>query len=93
MPVETPDFIVNKMAKATLTYDLNDPDDRIEHLRAVKATDMALVIWGFVYNSKKGMEYQIEEYKYDAYQVLDKMLEIFRDELADHGIVIDDLVK
>ena len=84
---------MNKMAKATLTYDLNDPDDRIEHLRAVKATDMALVIWDFVYNSKKGMEYQIEEYKYDAYQVLDKMLEIFRDELADHGIVIDDLVK
>jgi hypothetical protein len=81
------------MAKAVLKYDLTDPDDRIDHLRAVKSTDMALVIWDFVYNSKKGMEYQIEEYKYDAYQVLDKMLEIFRDELADHGIVIDDLVK
>lgn len=81
------------MAKAVLKYDLTDPDDRIDHLRAVKSTDMALVIWDFVYNSKKGMEYQIEEYKYDAYQVLDKMIEIFRDELADHGIVIDDLVK
>jgi hypothetical protein len=81
------------MAKAVLKYDLTDPDDRIDHLRAVKSTDMALVIWDFVYNSKKGMEYQIEEYKYDAYQVLDKMLEIFRDELADHGIVIDDLVR
>jgi hypothetical protein len=81
------------MAKATLTYDLNDPDDRIEHLRAVKATDMALVIWDFVYNFRKGMEYQIDEYKYDPYTVIGKTLEIFRDELADHGIIIDDLVK
>jgi hypothetical protein len=81
------------MAKATLTFDLNDPDDRLEHLRAIKAMDMALVIWGFVYNSKKGLEYQIEEYSYNAYQVLDKMLEIFRDSLDEHGIIIDDLVK
>ena len=81
------------MAKAVLKYDLSDPDDRIEHLRALKSTDMALVIWDFVYNSKKGMEYQIEEYKYDAYTVLDKMLEIFSEKLNEHGIVIDDLVK
>ena len=81
------------MAKAVLKYDLSDPDDRIEHLRALKSTDMAQVIWDFVYNSKKGMEYQIEEYKYDAYTVLDKMLEIFGDSLDEHGIVIDDLVK
>jgi len=40
------------MAKAILKYDLTDPDDRLEHLRAIKATDMALVIWDFVYNSK-----------------------------------------
>ena len=81
------------MAKAILKYDLSDPDDRIEHLRALKSTDMALVIWDFVYNSKKGMEYQIEEYHYDAYTVLDKMLEIFSEKLDEHGIVIDDLVK
>jgi hypothetical protein len=32
------------MAKATITYDLNDPDDRLEHLRAIKTT---VVIKGF----------------------------------------------
>ena len=80
------------MAKAILEYDLTDPEDRLEHLRAIKATDMAFVIWDFIYNSKKGMEYQIDEYKYDAYTVLDNMLEIFAEKLDEHGIVIDDLV-
>lgn len=80
------------MAKAILEYDLTDPDDRVDHLKAIKANDMALVIWDFVYNSKKGMEFQIQEYNYDACQVLDKMLEIFRDSLDEHGIIIDDLV-
>ena len=32
------------MAKAILKYDLSDPDDRLEHLRAIKAT---VVIKGF----------------------------------------------
>lgn len=85
-------FYKEIMAKAILKYDLTDPDDRIEHLRALKSTDMALVIWDFVYNSRKGMEYQIDKYHYDAYTVLDKMLEIFSERLDEHGIVIDDLV-
>ncbi len=30
--------------KATLEFNLNDPDDRREHLRCVKSTDMAIVL-------------------------------------------------
>ena len=30
---------------ATLTFDLNDQDDRQAHMRCVKATDLALAIW------------------------------------------------
>lgn len=81
------------MAKAVLKYDLTDPDDRLEHLRAIKSTGMALVLWSFVHNSRKGLEYQIQEYNYDAYALLDKIYEIMGDELAEHGIIIDDLVK
>ena len=32
------------MAKAILEFDLNDPDDQMAHLRAVKSLDMALVL-------------------------------------------------
>ena len=30
---------------ATLTFDLNDQDDRQAHMRCVKATDLTLAIW------------------------------------------------
>jgi hypothetical protein len=30
---------------ATLTFDLNDQDDRQAHMRCVKASDLALAIW------------------------------------------------
>jgi hypothetical protein len=33
------------MSTATLTFDLSDSDERMEHLRCVKSTDMALVLW------------------------------------------------
>jgi hypothetical protein len=38
------------MSKATLTFDLDDFDDRLEHLRCVKSLDMALVIWELATN-------------------------------------------
>ena len=31
--------------KAILEFDLDEHDDRVAHLRAVKALDMALVLW------------------------------------------------
>jgi hypothetical protein len=80
------------MAKATITYDLTDPDDRLEHLRAIKATDMALVIWNFVHNTRKQMEAEIQENGVDAYTIINYILEDFSGNLDEHGIVIDDLV-
>lgn len=80
------------MAKATITYDLTDPDDRLEHLRAIKAADMAMVIWDFVYNTRKRIENKIAETGADAYSTLDKILDDFNDNLSEHGIIIDDLV-
>jgi hypothetical protein len=80
------------MAKATITYDLTDPDDRLEHLRAIKATDMALVIWELVYNTRKRIEYDIDKHDLDGYDVLDGIMTEISDRLDEHGIVIDDLV-
>jgi hypothetical protein len=93
VPGETPDFIVNKMAKATLTYDLNDPDDRLEHLRAVKATDMALVIFELVYNTRKRIQYDIDKHNLNGDAVLDRMMIEISERLDEHGIIIDDLVR
>lgn len=81
------------MAKAILKYDLNDPDDRMDHLRALKSLDLSLVIWEFYYNVKKGMESRIEEENLDGYETLDALYKKFQDILDEHSIDIDDYVQ
>ncbi len=39
--------------KATLEFDLTDPDDRMEHFRCVKSLDMAIVLFEILHNTKK----------------------------------------
>ena len=80
------------MAKAILEYDLNDSDDAMAHLRAVKSLDMALAFWKIIYNTKKGIEWEIAENKLDGYEVLDKVYEKIWQSLDEHGIKIDELV-
>ena len=83
------------MATATLTFDLNDTDDRQEHLRCIKSLDMALVIWDIVYEVKKRTERQLEasETSTDAeFQLYEKIFEEIHDTLNERGIKIDDLI-
>ena len=81
------------MAKATLEYDLNDSDDAMAHLRAIKSLDMALVLWEMAYNAKKRVHNQIEFEKLDAYDAVEKVFEKLHEELNDHGINLDELVN
>jgi hypothetical protein len=86
------------MGKATLEFDLNDLDDRMGHLRAVKSTDMACAIFQICYNTKKELEYSIEAKEekgeevtaYDAvHMTMEKIHEIFNE----YGINIDELLN
>ena len=79
--------------KATLKFDLTDADDRMEHLRCVKSTDMALVLWEFLYNTVKTTENEIQEKKLDGYETLDYVMQKFRERLEEHNIIIDELVN
>ena len=42
------------MAKATLTYNISDPDDNQDFKRAVKSLDMAMALWDIL-QLKKGI--------------------------------------
>jgi hypothetical protein len=81
--------------KATLEFDLNDPDDRMAHLRCVKSTDMAIVISQIVCNLRKQVDWELESHEADsdrfdgAYVVFRRIGEL----LDEHGIVIDDLIN
>lgn len=80
------------MPKATIEYDLGDFDDVMAHKRAVKATDLASAIFDIVYNTKKYVERQIEDEKYDKYDALDLVFERIQGTLEEFDINIDELI-
>lgn len=84
--------------KAILKFNLDDPDDRMEHERCIKATDMALVLWELCYNSKKSLEDTLSaDFPTDpdqtvALTALDKVFERFNDLLEEHSLDIDKII-
>ena len=81
------------MAKAILKFDLTDPDDAIVFERVTKATDMALVLWELVFNTKKQIFNEIEFEKIESpYDAIDKFYERLYEELNDHGLNMDKLI-
>jgi hypothetical protein len=81
------------MAKATLEFDLNEPDDVMAHLRAVKSLDMALALWEIVHNTKKGLEWSLEGKEVDKYETLELVYEKIFDILNEHNINTDELIN
>jgi hypothetical protein len=80
--------------KAILEFDLNDHDDRMSHLRCVKSTDMAIVLFEILTNLRKKVEYEVESFESDS-TPSDGVYAAFRriHELCnERGIVIDDLI-
>lgn len=74
--------------RATLTFNLNDKDDIIAHLRCTKSLDMALAMWDFagkvrtlVDTSEDGVHIR-EEYLWQAWQ----------DALNEYDINLDKLI-
>jgi hypothetical protein len=80
------------MAEAILKYDLNDTDDAMAHMRAVKSLDMALALWDITHNTKKGLEWSIEGKELDKYEVLDIVYEKIYEILEEYNIKMDDLI-
>ena len=81
------------MAKATLEYDLNEPDDALAHLRAVKSLDLALALWDIVHNTKKGLEWSMEGKEIDKYDALELVYEKIHEILDNHNINTDELIN
>ena len=85
------------MAKATLKFDLTDPDDRKEHFRVIKSLDTALALWQFAYNNKKSIEYKIEELetkgeKVNPYDVVEMVYASFWEIMEEHDVKLDELI-
>ena len=86
------------MAKATLEFDLENEEDLMLFSRMHKATDMASALWTILYNTKKGIVWEVEaneaKFKEDPYELVDiiyaKIWEIVSEE---NTIDIDKLIN
>ena len=76
------------MATATLTFDLTDHFERMDHECAVRSKDMAMFIWDLLHNSKKALESSIgreidtnsEMSPYDALDIVYDRIQYLLDE-------------
>jgi hypothetical protein len=81
------------MAEGILKYDLDDFDDRMAHLRAVKSLDMAMALWDITHNTKKGLEWSMEGKEIDKYEALEMVFDKIYEILEEHNIKMDDLIN
>ena len=84
--------------KAILEFNFDEADDRMEHKRCVKALDMALVLWEFYHNSRKSLEYKVDDKikkdnTFNPYDTIDLIYEHFGELLDEYDINIDYLVE
>jgi hypothetical protein len=80
------------MSTATLTFDLNDGDDRLEFERMTKAIDMAMVLWEIDMNGyRKFTKYN--DRQDDAYQEgIEEVFEYIRELLQKRQINVEQLI-
>ena len=82
--------------KAKLQYDLNDPDDRMAHLRAVKSVDMASALFDITRNLRKKIQNRYEDIDNthnDVFDGIDAVFDEIYDILEDNNIDIDELIN
>ena len=81
------------MAKAILEFDLNDFDDKMAHLRAVKSLDMAIVLFQITSNLKKQIMYEIDHRELKDWEAVQLVFERIHELINEHGINIDELTR
>lgn len=72
--------------KATLTFNLDDADDALEHLRCVKATDMAVMLWELQTNSYRTLTKYNTNQNSDYQQGIEDVFEHIRNLFEEHDI-------
>lgn len=78
--------------KAVLEFDLNDPDERQEHIRCMKALDMSCILFEIQLNLKKKILSSLTE-KDSSDDVVDKIFESIIDLYDEHNINIEELIQ
>ena len=78
--------------KAKLKFDLDNADDKIAHMRCVKATDMALMLWDIKQNIRSKLKYS-DDLSEDELHQWEVMQDEFYSIADDYGINLDLLIQ
>jgi hypothetical protein len=78
--------------KAKLEFDLDNPDDKMAHMRCVKATDMALMLWDIKQKIRSKLKYS-EDLSEDELHQWEVMQDEFYSIADDYGINLDLLIQ
>jgi hypothetical protein len=78
--------------KAKLEFDLDNPDDKMEHMRCIKATDMALMLWDIKQKIRRKLKYN-EDLSEDELHQWEVMQDEFYSIASDYGINLDELIQ
>lgn len=81
--------------KAILEFDLDSIDDRMAHLRCVKSTDMAIILFEINHNLKKKLEHRFEAQPLERteFDGLDEVFYEIKNLLDEHGVNLDDIIQ
>jgi DNA polymerase I-like protein with 3'-5' exonuclease and polymerase domains len=77
--------------KAKLIFKL--PEDQKEYIRCTKSLDMASVLWEFGTNSKKSLEWELENKERDSFETLELVFEKFFSLMESNGVNIDEVYE
>jgi hypothetical protein len=78
--------------KAQLTFDLEDPDDKIEHLRCVQSSDLCTAVYDFIHNTRKRLTEKALEKGIDVDDAIFMVYEEFAEILSEHNISMNKLI-
>jgi hypothetical protein len=79
--------------KAILEFDLNEPDDMIEHKRCIKAIDVCLAIWDMDQYLRTKTKYESNDMTEEEYNAYESMRDKLREILEERSISFDELIN
>jgi hypothetical protein len=77
--------------KAILEFNLDEPEERTDHLRAVKSLNIMSVLWEFDMYLRSQLKYNEDNLTNEAYEALDKAREKLYEVMNDQHVSFDEL--
>ena len=81
------------MAEGILKFDLNDSDDQVAHLRAVKALDLAMSLWDMDRYLRLSTKHAPDSMTPEVYEALLETRNELHSIMSHHSVDLDELIK